>query len=270
MANDDGHSSAIVPVSQNERTLSLIGGSVLTVFGVAFGLARRNPIGAVLAALGGVLLYRSMSKRPPVYASPIYQPLTTSREQSNKAHVRGQLVTAVVTIDYPMEKLYDIWRDFQQVPRILSSIESVTVQDDTHSHWTAKPVGGFKVSWDTEITNEAPHQVIAWRSLGDSHVANAGSVRFRPAPYRKGTEMRVTLEYAAGGQELGVTVARWLGADPQQQLQEDLERFKAYIEQGRFDGGSSVWLSRDDEPFRVPDKSGEQQRHDAENLNSNM
>lgn len=276
MANyDDTDSKAIIPVSQNERHLSLVGGGVLTVFGVAFGLARRNPIGAVLAALGGALLYRSINKRSPIYASPIYQPLVTSREKPSTAQLRGQLVTAVVTIEYPIEKLYDIWRDFQQVPRILSSIESVTVYDDTHSRWTTKPVGGFKVSWDTEIISEVPHQVIAWRALEDAHVANAGSVRFRPAPYRKGTEMRVTLEYAASGQELGVSVARWLGADPEHQLQDDLERFKAYIEQGRFEEGSDAWMRKDDGQFRAQDEqvydpAAEQQRHDAENLNSNM
>ncbi len=266
---------AIIHIPQSERNLSLIGGGLLTIFGAAFGLARRNPIGAVLAALGGMLIYRSIREHSGVYylmaSSPTTQPTLEPVEiqQHNRQHV-----TAVITIDYPLEKLYPIWRDFQQVSRILSSIESVTVFDRIHSRWTAKPVDGFKMSWDVEITSELPNKMISWQSLGDSQIAHEGSIRFRPAAFSKGTEMRITLEYAEPEQPQRINVGRWLGIDPQNNLQDDLERFKANVEQGRFEPPYEPWVEHDMKQFRGQDEIqsaiANDESHDAETLNRNM
>lgn len=266
---------AIIHIPQSERNLSLLGGGILTIFGVAFGLARRNPFGALVAALGGALIYRSVREHSGVYYLMATNPNSHSRPEPLEMPERNrQHVTAVITIDYPLEKLYPIWRDFQQVSRILSSIESVTVHDRTHSRWTAKPVDGFKMSWDVEITNEVPNKLISWESLGDSQIAHAGSIRFRPAAFSKGTEMRITLEYTEPEQPQRINVARWLGIDPQNNLQDDLERFKVNVEQGRFEPPYEPWVQPDAGQFRGQDATQSamvnDEPHDAETLNRNM
>ncbi|MCA0456674.1 MAG: SRPBCC family protein [Chloroflexi bacterium] len=268
-----------IHIPQNDRNLSLVGGGLLTLIGVAFGLARRNPFGALLAAIGGTLIYRSMTGRSEVY----YLMSSSSSTMSEAERVialppkeQRQHVTAVITVDYPAEKLYHIWRDFQQVPRILSSIESVTVVDRINSHWTAKPVDGFKMSWDVEIISEVPNKVIRWQSIGDAKIANAGSVHFRPALTTRGTEMRVTLEYAVPEPDTGVNVARWLGVEADNHLQGDLEAFKANVEQGRFEPPYEPWVQPDDGQFYANDTTGrDEHRHpidgqDIENVNRNM
>ena len=266
-------------IPQNDRNLTLAGGGLLTLIGVAFGLAKRNPIGALLAAIGGALIYRSVTGRSEVYylmaskASTMPEPdrAVTLPEQEQRQHV-----TAVITINYPAEKLYPIWRDFQQVPRILSSIESVTVVDRINSHWTAKPVDGFKMSWDVEIISEVLNKAIRWQSVGDAQIANAGSVHFRPALTGGATEMRVTLEYAVPEQETGVNVARWLGAEADNHLQDDLERFKANVEQGRFEPPYEPWVQPEDGQFYGNDTTGRDEHshpidgQDTENVNRNM
>lgn len=270
--HSDNSSETMINVPGQERTVSLVGGSILTVFGVAFGLARRNPLGAAIAALGGGLLYQGITGHSPVYRwMGSNRAVKTNPQKVSVPNRQGQHVTAVVTIDQPAEKLYAIWRDFNNLPKLLTSIESVEIQDPTHSRWTAKTVGGMTASWDAEIINEIPHEVIAWRSLANSQIANAGSVRFRPAPYRKGTEMRVTLEYAAPGQQLGVTVARWLGANPEQQLQEDLERFKQHVEAGDFKPAGAVWTEHQQGQFKAQDEGVYSPRlSDADDMNRTM
>ena len=48
----------------------------------------------------------------------------------------------MVTINKPPEELYAFWRDFDNLPKFMNHLESVTAQDDTHSHWVAKaPLG---------------------------------------------------------------------------------------------------------------------------------
>jgi uncharacterized membrane protein len=63
-------------------------------------------------------------------------------------------------------------------------------------------------------------------------VANAGSVHFNPAPNGQGTEVRVVLKYDPPAGVLGAWVAKLFGEAPEQQIEEDLRRFKQMMETG--------------------------------------
>ena len=78
------------------------------------------------------------------------------------------------------------------------------------SRWRAKGPAGTVVEWDAEIINEVPNQVIGWRSLEGSDVVSAGSVNFDSAGRRRGTRVRVHLQYSPPGGKVGAAVARLL------------------------------------------------------------
>jgi len=141
-------------------------------------------------------------------------------------------VQQVVTIKKPPEELYRFWRDFTNLPRIMDHLESVTVEDGKRSHWRARAPAGNSVEWDAEIINDEPNRVIAWRSLENASVANAGSVRFIPAADNRGTEVRVTLDYIPPAGRAGAIVAKLFGEEPSQQVKDDLRRFKSVMENG--------------------------------------
>jgi len=276
---NQSNQTSMVNVPQNERTISLVGGSILTVAGVILGLTKRNPVGALIAFLGGGLIYQGATGFSPLYrALGSNRAVRTNQERVSVPHEQGEHVSAVVVINRPVEELYSIWKNFQNLPQIMSYLNKVEVQDDKHSRWTIKSPVGTPVSWDAEIINDVRNEVIGWRSLANAQVANAGSVRFREAPYRKGsTEVRVTLEYVAPGQKLGVAVAKWLGQNPEQQLQDDLERFKMYIENGEFkpipmQPASEAWARTDEGQFRAQDEAAynEADVQDPEDVNRNM
>ena len=102
--------------------------------------------------------------------------------------------------------------------------------DSTHSRWVARGPMGTTVEWDAEIFNERPNELIAWRSLEGSEIACAGSVRFRPAPDGRGTELQVSLSYEPPAGEIGASIAWLFGEEPRLQIAEDLARFKATLE----------------------------------------
>ena len=77
-----------------------------------------------------------------------------------------------------------------------------------------------------------PGERLAWRSTGRTRVPNSGVVRFRPAPGDRGTEIRVELTYEVPGGRAGAAVARLLGEDPHQQVEDDLRRAKQVLETG--------------------------------------
>lgn len=144
----------------------------------------------------------------------------------------GIEVKQSITIDRSPEELYSFWRDFENLPRIMDHLESVQVTGDRQSHWKAKAPAGMRVEWDAEILEDEPNSRISWRSLENADVQNSGTVRFTPAPGARGTEVHVDLQYKPPGGAIGATIAKLFGEEPEQQISEDLRRFKQLIEAG--------------------------------------
>jgi len=130
------------------------------------------------------------------------------------------------------EELYQFWRDFENLPRVMHHLEAVRVTGERRSRWVAKAPAGTRVEWDAEITEDRPNELIAWRSLPGADVENSGSVRFEQATGNRGTIVRVEIEYAPPAGALGAAVAWLSGNDPGQQAQESLRTFKQVMETG--------------------------------------
>jgi uncharacterized membrane protein len=137
-----------------------------------------------------------------------------------------------VAIAAPRAELYAFWKDFTNLPRFMEHLESVRIDSPTRSHWKAKAPVGQTVEWDAEIVNDVPDSIIAWKTVGDPDVANAGAVNFKDAPGGRGTIVKVTLDYEPPGGRLGNLVARLFGEDPDRQVREDLLRFRQLMETG--------------------------------------
>jgi uncharacterized membrane protein len=137
-----------------------------------------------------------------------------------------------VTVDRSPEEAYRFWRDLENLPRFMRHLEEVRVISETQSHWKAKGPAGRKLKWNAEIVEDRPGELIAWRSMPGSAVANSGTVRFRPAPGGRGTEVMVEFRYAPPGGPVGAALARLFGEEPATQTRDDLRRFKQVIETG--------------------------------------
>lgn len=230
-ANVSGR-APMMNIGSEERILSGVAGAALAAYAVA---KKRDLSGAALALAGGYLLYRGVTGYCPGYAALRTGTAPQTHADSPTAvipHGQGIKVEHVMTINRNADELYDFWRNFENLPRIMAHLESVTVQDNTHSHWVAKAPLGKTVSWDAEIINEIPGEMIAWRSTGKADVPNAGSVRFKPAPAGRGTEVKVNLEYNPPAGLVGMAVAKLFGEEPNQQVMDDLRHFKALMEAG--------------------------------------
>jgi len=136
-----------------------------------------------------------------------------------------------VTINRPRDNVYQFWRDFENLPTFMQHLVSVKATSDGRSHWVAKAPAGT-VEWTAEIIEDRAGSLISWRSLAGSDVSNEGSVRFVDAPADRGTEVRVELSYDAPGGSAGALVAKIFGEEPNQQLRDDLRRFKQVMETG--------------------------------------
>jgi uncharacterized membrane protein len=216
-----------VNVSENERILSGIGGGLLA----AYGLVRGDLIGVGLALLGGGLVYRGASGHCAGYQALGIN--TAAKENMTSVKASSSVrVDEAMTINAPVEEIYSFWRDFDNLPKFMYHLESVTEIDEMRSHWKAKAPLGMTVEWDAEIISEIPNELISWRSVEGADVANAGSVRFLPSTGGRGTVVKVELRYEPPAGKIGAAVAWLTGEEPSVQVREDLRRFKQLMETG--------------------------------------
>ena len=213
-------------VNDPERWVSVVIGGALA----AYGLKMRSIPGMVLGAIGGALIWRGATGHCIVYEGLGI----SSVSEGNGSNVsvpygKGVRVEESVTVDAPPEQVYAFWRDFENLPRFMHNLESVTVHDGTRSRWVAKGPAGTKVDWEAEIINEIPNELIGWRSVDGGKVDNAGSVHFQRAT-DGGTEVKVLLRYDPPAGTLGATVSKILGEDPAKNVREDLRRLKTLLE----------------------------------------
>jgi uncharacterized membrane protein len=74
--------------------------------------------------------------------------------------------------------------------------------------------------------------MLSWRTTEKADVANLGTVSFERRPGGRGTIVRVELEYRPPGHIAGAALALMFNRNPSQQIDDDLRRFKQFIETG--------------------------------------
>jgi uncharacterized membrane protein len=228
-------------VGQNGRIISGAAGGLLALLGAR----KRGPLGLLMAAAGGYLVYRAATGNDPVMQATGAGTVTS----------KPIFVEHSVVIDRPAQQVYDYWRKLENLPNVMSHLESVTALDDRRSRWVAKAPLGTHVEWEAEIVNDKPGERIGWHSLPGATVDNAGSVQFESlAGSAQGsaqtsgnqasgstvsggqktgsTRVHVALSYRPPAGPLGAAVARMFGEEPSQQIAEDLQKFKQMFEAG--------------------------------------
>jgi len=220
-------------VGDMERAVSVAAGSILALLGVS----RRSVPGLLVAAVGGAMIHRGVTGHCYGYQA---LGIDTAHEQDQNASDESDILKNGVHIETsflinrPAEDCYNFWRNFQNLPQIMSHIDSITV-DGNRSHWVARTPGipGYgTVQWDAEITDDQPNQRIAWRSVGDSQIDTAGEIRFNKAVGDRGTEVHVHMHYVPPAGKLGHLIASMLGNNPKRLVREDLRNFKRIMEIG--------------------------------------
>jgi uncharacterized membrane protein len=213
-------------VGTAERWGSVIGGGLIAWSGVRHG----GLFGAALLGVGALMIQRGATGHCPGYSALGIDTAKPSPPPPHEYFDNGIQVVQVMTIDKSPHELYTFWRQFQNLPRFMRHLQSVTVHDPRHSHWVACGPAGSTVQGDAEIINDQPDRLIAWRSLADADVDNAGSVRFVSAPSGRGTQVHVNIQYLPPAGRLGAAIATLFGSNPRQEIQEDLYRFKQLME----------------------------------------
>lgn len=128
----------------------------------------------------------------------------------------------LIEVDAPVERVFDLFGDFEGFPRWMRRVREVRRTGPHHTHWVCETALG-DVEWEAETTHFEPDRRIVWRSVrGD--VDADGEAVFSETPAGT-TLVRMVVGYDTPSGRTGPAVARFFGWHPARQLEEDLEQF---------------------------------------------
>ena len=206
-----------VNVSPTERAVSLLAGAYFLYDGL--GKNKKSILESILA---GYLLYRGATGNCAAYTA-IGKTKPDNRSRNVNIQVRQ-------IVNRPRKDVYDMWRNFENLPLFMEHLESVKSLNDSISVWEAKIPGGIgKVRWKSEIVKERPYDLLGWHSLPGSSIESAGKVEFKDASDHA-TEVHVVVSYHAPGGIAGEGAARLMNPVFEDMLREDITNFKWFVE----------------------------------------
>jgi uncharacterized membrane protein len=220
------HAAAIL-LGSPSLVWTRVAGDALDIALLGWGLAggnsrRRRGISATVALLG-------------IAGVDAYAALQTQRRNNGGRHEVGPAtreLKAAVTVWRKPAEVYGLWRDATNLPRFMSHLQSVTVDGDGLQRWAVDAPIGQTVEWTARVTEDVPDERIGWVSVPGSEITNSGVVEFTPTYDGRGTEVRALIRYEMPAGPLGKAVATVLGKSPEQQVNDDLRRFKQLLETG--------------------------------------
>ncbi|ELS00236.1 SRPBCC family protein [Gloeocapsa sp. PCC 73106] len=131
-----------------------------------------------------------------------------------------------IEVDAPIDLVWGLWSDLEQMPRWMKWIESVEILSDNPelSRWQLAS-GAFKFNWLSRILKVVPQQIIQWESVDG--LPNRGAIRFYDR-HENGSIVKLTVAYAIPGILGKIMDNLFLGRIVESTLQADLERFREY------------------------------------------
>lgn len=132
-----------------------------------------------------------------------------------------------VEVNAPIELVWELWSDLEQMPKWMKWIESVEILKDNPelSKWKLAS-GTFEFTWLSRILKVVPNQIIQWESIDG--LPNRGAVRFYDR--HKTSIVRLSIAYDIPGILGQLMDGLFLGRMVESTIQADLERFREYIE----------------------------------------
>ncbi|NEQ78228.1 MAG: hypothetical protein F6K24_34580 [Okeania sp. SIO2D1] len=130
-----------------------------------------------------------------------------------------------IEVAVPIDLVWNLWSDLEQMPRWMKWIESVKVLEDNPdlSQWKLASAN-FQFSWLSRIQRVVHHQIIQWESVDG--LPNRGAIRFYD---RHGSSIvKLTVAYGVPGWLIKIMDNLFLGRMVESTLMADMERFRDY------------------------------------------
>lgn len=185
---------------------------------IAYGLLRRESVGAAVGFGGAVLLARSIFN-------------TSLRRMSGVGESAGIGIQKTMHVAASAADMYEFWVNPENYPKVFTHVKKVTHEGDGIYRWHVMGPLGIPISWTGTITSRVPGKMVEWKSERGSVIENHGIIRL-DAEEDGRTRVHIQMSYTPPAGLLGHGVAAVLGVDPKSLMDHDLVQLKAVFEQG--------------------------------------
>ncbi len=137
-------------------------------------------------------------------------------------------ITGSIEVEAPVAKVYEYWRNLENLPSFMKNIEEVRSTGPDTTHWVVKGPLGYRAEFDARTTQDEQNSAIGWNTV-DGDVQTSGQVRFQEVTPNR-TKLEVQMKYAdPPGGKAGEAVSR-LTSGPKAIMEQDLRNFRDIIE----------------------------------------
>jgi len=135
-----------------------------------------------------------------------------------------------VEVEAPIDFVWSLWSDLEQMHRWMKWIDSVKVPPDNPelSIWKLN-TGGLQFSWQSRILKKIPNQIIQWESIDG--LPNRGAIRFYDR--KDSSIVKLSVAYAIPGILGKIMDNLFLGRAVESNLQGSLDKFREYALQAQ-------------------------------------
>ncbi len=208
----------VINVSEHGRIISAATGTLLYVASLTF---KKNKAGNLMRYGALYLIYRGLSGNCPISVA--------IKKNDVQKHLPAVNIRTAFNVNAPRKMVYDTWRDLEKLPHFLKHIKKIKVMDDKHSHWVMKTPGKIPVvEWNAEIIEQEGERELSWRSLPGSMIETAGKLNF--SDIGNSTQVNVLITYRPPAGYIGSIIAKYLNPTFKKYVEEDVFKFKNYIE----------------------------------------
>ena len=131
-------------------------------------------------------------------------------------------VDKTVEVAADVRSVYELWTAFEDYPRFMETVETVTLAEDDRLHWVAV-IEDDTIEWDADLVEHVADEKVTWHAIDGRET---GEVRFEKLAADK-TKVTYQLEYdPAAWQGKADTVRHWM----RRRVESDLEAFKQIAE----------------------------------------
>ena len=140
-------------------------------------------------------------------------------------------VTKEIIVNAPVEEVFGFWKNFENFPRFMENIESITVIGPEMTHWKMRGPSAFRSNGTpkrspSKKTRKSPGSPPKAPSKRTAPFCSRKSNPMATSSARKSPSVWNTKPPAGA---LGEVVAKLLN-DPEKQLEDDLMRFKRVVQ----------------------------------------
>jgi len=136
-----------------------------------------------------------------------------------------------VTIKRPVEKVFEFYRNFKNLPSFLGDVMAIEETGPGTSRWTIQGPMGIPEHWTIRVTEERPNELIRYETVSSPALRTSWEIHFSPGATADETEVYAVMRGPLG--RLGRAVLALIGKFPAEEQSSNLHRLKELLETGK-------------------------------------